>query len=40
MVSLISSDSANFTDATERILERLSKSKTNEEFLANLSREM
>ncbi|MFC1916646.1 transcription termination factor Rho [Chloroflexota bacterium] len=39
MVSMISSDSSNFTQATERVLERMSKTKTNAEFLANLGRE-
>ena len=39
MVAMIGSDSANFTEAIERILERLSKTKTNAEFLAGLSRE-
>ena len=39
MVSMISSDATNFTEATERILERLRKTKTNAEFLANLNRE-
>jgi transcription termination factor Rho len=39
MVSMIASDSVNFTEATERVLDRLRKSKTNAEFLANLTRE-
>jgi len=39
MVSMISSDSVNFTEATERVIDRLRKSKTNAEFLANLNRE-
>jgi len=39
MASMISSDSANFAEATERILDRLSKTKTNAEFLATLNRE-
>ena len=39
MVSLLASDSVNSADATERVLERLSKSRTNAEFLANLSKE-
>ena len=39
MASMIASDSANFTGATERVLERLGKTKSNAEFLANLSRE-
>lgn len=40
MVSLIASDSVNFAEATERILERLRKTKTNVEFLANLNQQM
>ena len=39
MVSLLSSDGINSSDATERVLERLAKTRTNEEFLANLSKE-
>ena len=39
MVSMVASDSVNFTEATERVLERLRKTKTNAEFLDNLSRE-
>jgi len=39
MVGMISSDSGNYVDATERILDRLRRTKTNEEFLANLSRD-
>ena len=39
MVSMIASDSVNFTEATERVLERLAKTKTNAEFLASLNRE-
>ncbi len=39
MVSMVSSDSINFTETTERVLERLSKAKTNDEFLANLNKE-
>ncbi len=39
MVSMISADSTNFTETTERVLERLSKAKTNTEFLANLGKE-
>jgi len=39
MVSMISSDSINFAEATERLLNRLSKAKTNAEFLATLNRE-
>ena len=40
MVSMISSDSPNFAEATERVLERLRKTKTNVEFLANMAREI
>ena len=39
MVSMIASDSANFVDATERILDRMRKTKTNAEFLDSLNRE-
>ena len=39
MVGLLSSDSVNSSDATERVLERLAKTATNQEFLANLSKE-
>jgi transcription termination factor Rho len=37
MVSMISSDSPNFAEAMERVLERMKKTKTNAEFLATLS---
>ena len=37
MVSLISNDGS--TGATERVLERLGKYDTNQEFLANLNKE-
>ena len=40
MVSIIASDSNNFVEGTERVLERMRKSKTNAEFLAGLNREM
>jgi len=40
MSSVISSDSSNFTEATERVLSHLRKSKTNAQFLATLNREM
>jgi transcription termination factor Rho len=36
MVGIIASDSNNFVEATERILERMRKTKTNAEFLAGL----
>jgi transcription termination factor Rho len=39
MVAMISSDSVSFSEAMERVLERLDKTKTNIEFLANLNRE-
>jgi transcription termination factor Rho len=39
MVTMIASDSANFVDATERILDRMRKTKTNAEFLDNLNKE-
>jgi len=39
MVSMIASDSVNLVEATERIIERLSKTKTNAEFLDNLNKE-
>ena len=40
MVSMIASDSVNFTETTERVLDRLRKTRTNAEFLANLSKEI
>ena len=40
MAAMISSDSANFVEATERVLERLKKSKTNAEFLTNLQKDV
>ena len=40
MVSLLATDSVNTADATERVLERLAKTRTNQEFLANLSKEV
>jgi len=40
MSAMIASDSVNFAEAAERVLERLRKSKTNTEFLANLNREI
>ncbi len=39
MISMIAGDSNNFAEATERILERVGKTKTNAEFLATLNRE-
>ncbi len=40
MVGLIASDSTNFVEATERILDRLRKTKSNTEFLDTLNKEM
>ena len=39
MVGLIASDSTNLVEATERILDRLRKTKSNTEFLDSLNRE-
>ena len=39
MVALLATDSVNSAAATERVLERLSKTRNNQEFLANLSKE-
>jgi transcription termination factor Rho len=39
MMSLINADSANSVETTERILERLRKTRTNAEFLASLTKE-
>lgn len=39
MVSMISSDSVNFSETTERVLERLRQTKSNVEFLATLGAE-
>ena len=39
MIRLIGSNSPNSTEPSERILERLSKTKTNSEFLATLSKD-
>ena len=39
LMAMISADSVNSVETTERILERLRKTKTNAEFLANLSKE-
>ncbi|MFH0914340.1 MAG: transcription termination factor Rho [Chloroflexota bacterium] len=36
MVSMIAQDSVNFTETTERVLERLARTKTNADFLASL----
>jgi transcription termination factor Rho len=40
MVGIIASDASNFVEGTERVLDRIRKTKTNAEFLANLNREM
>ena len=40
IVSMIDSDSPNHGEATERILERLAKTRNNAEFLASLSRDI
>ena len=40
MVSMIASDSVNFAETTERVLERLRKTKTNTEFLTTLAKEL
>lgn len=39
MVGMISSDSPNFAEATERVFDRLRKTKSNADFLATLGRE-
>jgi transcription termination factor Rho len=40
IVGMLSDDSKGGTDVTERIIERLQKTQTNADFLANLSREI
>ncbi|MFQ5860947.1 MAG: transcription termination factor Rho [Dehalococcoidia bacterium] len=40
MISMLAADSVNPTEATERAMERLTKTKSNDEFLATLSKEM
>ncbi len=40
MVSMISADSVNFSEATERVLDRLRRTKNNAEFLATLTKEI
>jgi transcription termination factor Rho len=40
MVTMISSDSNKFSEASERVLDRLKKTKSNAEFLATLTKEM
>jgi transcription termination factor Rho len=39
MAALISDDASNFSEVTERVLDRLRRTKSNAEFLANLARE-
>jgi transcription termination factor Rho len=39
MVAMIASDSNNVAEATERVLERMRRTKNNAEFLANLTKE-
>ena len=38
MAAMISADSSTSTEAVERVLERLAKTSSNAEFLANLSK--
>jgi transcription termination factor Rho len=40
MVSMITSGSMESTEATEKVLERLSRTKTNKEFLTTLTKDM
>jgi transcription termination factor Rho len=40
MVAMIASDSNNFVEATERVLDRMRKTKNNAEFLDSLNKEM
>ena len=40
MLSMIAADSVNSAEAVERVLERLRKTKSNAEFLANLTKEV
>ena len=40
IVAMIATDSSNFVEATEKILDRMRKSKTNAEFLVNLNKDM
>jgi transcription termination factor Rho len=40
MSSLIASDTVNATEATERVMERLGRTKNNQEFLATLTKEV
>jgi transcription termination factor Rho len=40
MVSMISADSTDFAEAIERVIDRLRRTKTNAEFLTNLTKEI
>ena len=40
MVSMIASDAVNFSETTERVLDRMRKTKSNAEFLATLTQEV
>jgi len=40
MVSIIANDATNFTETTERVLDRLRRTKNNAEFLATLTKEV
>jgi len=40
MTFMISSDATSFTETTERVVERLRKTKSNAEFLATLTKEV
>jgi len=40
MIGMIAADTVNFSETTERVLDRLRKTKSNAEFLANLTREI
>jgi len=40
MVSMIASDSTNFSETTERVIDRMRRTKTNADFLATLTKEM
>ncbi|MBA7618445.1 Transcription termination factor Rho [subsurface metagenome] len=39
MVSMIASDAINFSETTERVLDRMRQTKSNAEFLATLTQE-
>ena len=40
IVTMLADDSPNNTEATERLLDRMSKTKTNAEFLTTLSKDV